>query len=121
MVTVGWIFSRPRKSLDVEMIERLASIGCTIEEIASVVGCCRDTLHRRFSDTLKKGQDTAKVSLRRMQWKSAAMGNVTMQIWLGKNMLGQSNKHEIQSQEAQVIQVVHYGQEVPSRWTDTSN
>lgn len=109
---------RPRKSLDVEMIEKLASIGCTIEEIASVVGCCRDTLHRRFSDTLKKGQDTAKVSLRRMQWRSAATGNVTMQIWLGKNMLGQSNKHEIHGQEATVIQVMHYGDNTPTNWAD---
>ena len=26
-----------------------------------------------------------------MQWKSAESGNVTMQIFLGKNMLGQSD------------------------------
>lgn len=111
---------RPVKKLNAELIEKLAGIGCTVEEIASTVGCCRDTIHRRFSDILKKGQDTAKVSLRRMQWKSAAMGNVTMQIWLGKNMLGQSNKHEICGQETQIIQVMHYGEKLPEQWVKES-
>ena len=31
-----------------------------------------------------------------MQWKSAEKGNVTMQIWLGKQNLGQSDKQEVQ-------------------------
>jgi len=31
-----------------------------------------------------------------MQWKSAQNGNVTMQIWLGKNMLGQRDHNEIE-------------------------
>jgi hypothetical protein len=107
---------RPPKKIDEEMVEKLASIGCTVEEIASTLGCCRDTLHRRFSDILKKGHNTAKISLRRMQWKSAAMGNVTMQIWLGKNMLSQSNKHEIQTLDIQRIQVIHYGNSNACRW-----
>ncbi|MGA8163871.1 MAG: hypothetical protein WB791_02465 [Waddliaceae bacterium] len=109
---------RPKKDIDPQMVEKMASIGCTGDEISAVLGCCRDTLYRRFSDTLKKGQDTAKASLRRMQWKSATMGNVTMQIWLGKNLLGQSNKHEICETEQQIIQVVHYGDQNPKKWSD---
>jgi hypothetical protein len=35
------------------------------------------------------------MSLRRAQWKSAEGGNVTMQIWLGKQWLGQKEQHEI--------------------------
>ncbi len=93
-----------------------AGIGCTGDEIATVVGCCRDTLYARFSDTLKKGQDQAKASLRRMQWKAASAGNVTMLIWLGKNLLGQSSNHEIKGSEQPVIQVIHYGDEKPCRW-----
>ena len=31
-----------------------------------------------------------KYKLRQMQWKSAERGNVPMQIWLGKQILGQS-------------------------------
>lgn len=87
----------PLKDIDQKMVEKLASIGCTGEEIAAVLGCCRDTIYARFSDSLKKGQNQAKIALRRLQWQSATTGNVTMQIWIGKNMLGQSNKHEIQA------------------------
>ena len=32
--------------------------------------------------------------LRQLQWKSAENGNVTMQIFLGKNILGQQDKLE---------------------------
>ena len=34
-----------------------------------------------------------------MQWKAAESGNVSMLIWLGKQMLGQSEKQEIQTTE----------------------
>ena len=35
-----------------------------------------------------------KMRLRQLQWKSAESGNVTMQIFLGKNILGQQDKIE---------------------------
>ena len=50
---------RPQKDIQPEMVEKLASIGCTGDEIATVLGCCRDTLYARFSDSLKKGQHQA--------------------------------------------------------------
>lgn len=102
-------------------IEKLAGNGCTVEEIESVEGCCRDILYRRFSDILKKGHDHAKESLRRMHWKSAAMGNATMQIWLGKNLLGQTNKHEIETTNQQVFEIVYYGHGKPQTWADKSS
>lgn len=111
---------RPPKNIDEEMVEKLASIGCTGDEIAAVLDCCRDTLYARFSDSLKKGQNRAKVALRRLQWQSATTGNITMQIWLGKNMLGQSNKHEIYGQDTRIIQVMHFGEKEPTRWDDVN-
>lgn len=85
---------RPKKELDVNMIEKLASIFCTNEEIATIVGCHSDTLADNFSEYLKKGRDKGKMSLRRMQWEKAQSGNTTMLIWLGKQMLGQKDKLE---------------------------
>lgn len=41
-----------------------------------------------------------------------------MQIWLGKNMLGQSNKHEIQAFDAQTISIIHYGENSPQQWSE---
>lgn len=109
---------RPLKEIDHKMIDKLASIGCTGDEIAAVLGCCRDTLYARFSDSLKKGQNKAKATLRRMQWQSAVSGNVTMQIWLGKNMLGQSSKHEIQTADQQIIKIIHFGEGAPKLWSN---
>lgn len=85
---------RPKKELDTDMIEKLASIFCTNEEISTIVGCHPDTLADNFSEYLKKGRDKGKMSLRRMQWEKAQTGNTTMLIWLGKQMLGQKDKIE---------------------------
>jgi hypothetical protein len=85
---------RPKKELDTNMIEKLASIFCTNEEISTIVGCHPDTLADNFSEYLKKGRDKGKMSLRRMQWEKAQTGNTTMLIWLGKQMLGQKDKIE---------------------------
>jgi hypothetical protein len=40
----------------------------------------------------------------RAQWKSAMAGNTTMQIWLGKQLLGQRDRHEV---DAQVTGDIH--------------
>jgi len=37
--------------------------------------------------------ENGRSSLRRLQWKSATNGNITMQIWLGKQYLGQRDMH----------------------------
>jgi hypothetical protein len=39
-----------------------------------------------------------KIKLRTYQWRSAEKGNVTMQIWLGKQYLGQSDKLQVDEQ-----------------------
>jgi hypothetical protein len=80
----------------------MCGIQCTGEEIASVLGCSYDTLERcckkqqkmKFADYIADKRKKGNVSLRRSQWSSATGGNVTMQIWLGKNVLGQSDKIE---------------------------
>lgn len=82
---------RPPKQIDGELVEKLAGIGCTTEEIATVVGCSKDTLERRYRKRLEGGRSKARASLRRIQFESAMGGNVTMMIWLGKQMLGQSD------------------------------
>jgi hypothetical protein len=40
--------------------------------------------------------EAGKSSLRRLQWKSALGGNVVMQIWLGKQYLGQRDEHAVE-------------------------
>ena len=84
---------RPKKFVDLEMVERLAHIQCTHSEVASALGISVDTLtrHRQFAEVYKRGAEGGRKSLRRMQFESANKGNVIMQIWLGKQYLGQSD------------------------------
>ena len=82
-----------------ETIEKLSAIMCTDEEIASVLGMSVDTLlnsnnRDAFLEHKQIGQSRGKMSLRRMQWATANKGNATMQIWLGKQHLGQTEKQE---------------------------
>lgn len=77
-----------------ELIEKLYSVMCKDDEVEGIIGADIETLKaehniERFSRAQKKGQSMAKNSLRRAQFKSALEGNVTMQIWLGKQILGQ--------------------------------
>jgi len=80
--------------IDVALMERLASIHCTMEEMASILGTSVDTLERRYAENIKAAKDKGKSSLRRLQWAAAQSGNVTMLIWLGKQLLNQREKSE---------------------------
>jgi hypothetical protein len=84
---------RPKKFIDLELVEKLAHIQCTYPEIASTLGVSVDTLtrHPDFAAVYKRGAEGGRKSLRRMQFESANRGNVAMQIWLGKQYLGQSD------------------------------
>lgn len=81
--------ARPVKELNEDQIYELASMHCTMKEIASVMDCSVDTLERRFADLIDKGKDQGRTNLRRAQITCALKGNATMLIWLGKQMLGQ--------------------------------
>jgi hypothetical protein len=83
---------RPKKNIDPKLVFELAKIHCTKEEMASILGCNKDTLYARFSDIMQNGWDEGKASLKRLQWKSAETGNTTMLVWLGKQWLGQKDK-----------------------------
>src|SRR6202011_6244799 len=84
---------RPKKFVDLELVEKLAHIQCTYPEIASTLGVSVDTLqrHKDFAATYKRGAEGGRKSLRRMQFESANRGNIAMQIWRGKQYLGQSD------------------------------
>jgi pyruvate-formate lyase-activating enzyme len=72
----------------------MASWGCKTTEIADWFLCDVGTITGRFSDELTKGRIKLKTNLRQWQIASARGGNVTMQIWLGKQLLGQTDKIE---------------------------
>jgi len=107
---------RPRKEIDYISLDKLCSIQCTGEECAGFMDVSYDTLDRHlkedghvsFADYFKKKSSGGKISLRRTQWKSAMDGNVTMQIWLGKQMLNQkdNSRQEVTGPEGGDIKFV---------------
>lgn len=96
-----------RDKIDQKQFESLCAIQCTEDEILSVLNISKKTLIRwcqetygvDFSTIYAEKRQYGKASLRRLQWKKAEAGSDTMLIWLGKNMLGQTDaiqeKHEI--------------------------
>lgn len=97
---------RPKKAIDEQQVHKLAAIGCSGKEIAAVLGCCRDTLYKRFPTAIKEGHERMKSSLRRAQYKKAMEGNPAILIWLGKQYLGQRDKQELAGSEGGPVQVI---------------
>ena len=91
---------QPRKEIDLKLVYRLALIQCTDEEIAAVLGVSGDVLTDRkkndpaFMEALRGGKANGRRALRRKQWQRAMNGSDTMLIWLGKNLMGQTDKVE---------------------------
>lgn len=78
--------------LDKDMIERLAMIMCSYEEIAMVMDTSVDNLKKRYKDTIEKGRAEGKKGLRRAQYEKAVKDkDVRMLIFLGKNYLSQQD------------------------------
>lgn len=71
-------------------VYKLAAMGCSDREIATWFDVDDNTLRYNFKDIIAKGREELKHNLRRAQIKLALNGNATMLIWLGKNILGQS-------------------------------
>jgi len=93
---------RPKINLNLEELERLSRLNCTMPEISAYFDIPLRTLEDKFTNELEvrnaieKGRATGKLSLRRRQIQiMEETNNPTMAIWLGKQMLGQTDKQEI--------------------------
>ena len=83
---------RPKIQIDESILRNLCEIQCTVKEMAYVLNCSVDTLNRNYSEVIQAGKSQGKIALRRAQWRNALeKNNVTMQIWLGKNVLNQTD------------------------------
>ena len=88
---------RPKKELDKDVIAKLSQIGCTQEEIGSVVGISARTLQRRYADLVAENKNIGKASLRKKLWEKALKGNDKLLIWLSKQELNMRDKIETQN------------------------
>lgn len=90
---------RPKVVIDLETVEKLGQIQCTIRECASFLGIPEGTLKDRpdFSAAWHKGLEVGKISLRRTQFRLAEK-SAGMAIWLGKQYLGQTEKFDFKDE-----------------------
>lgn len=84
---------RPFKQLNEDEVFKLASIGCTYEEMSNWFKVDQVTLLNNYSHIIKEGHAQMKQSVRRkqLQLALAGNGNCSMLIWLGKQILGQKD------------------------------
>lgn len=96
---------RPKVEIDWDYVGKMLEAGSTAVGIAATIGCDEATLYRRCEKDNKIGFSTLSQQkkakgddqLRVQQYKTAMSnksGSVTMQIWLGKQRLGQADKSE---------------------------
>lgn len=81
-----------KNNIDGEQVAKLAERFWTKTEIAAFFNVSERTIRDNFADIFIKGRELGKAKLRDYQLKSVAKGNVTMQIWLGKQYLGQTDQ-----------------------------
>jgi hypothetical protein len=97
---------RPPKLSDdaatLRMISKLAEIQATQREAAGVLGVGESTFTqflgseagKRGRDSWEMGRAAGRANLRKLQWRAAERGSITMMIWLGKQWLEQRDKIE---------------------------
>jgi len=73
-------------------VYRLSALGCSLAEIAVWFGVSESTMRYNFAEYWARGQENIKQRLRAAQIKAALNGNATLLIWLGKNMLNQTDQ-----------------------------
>ena len=94
---------RPKADIDWEEAARLIQAGCKGTEIAAYYGIHKETLYGRcetdlklgFSDFLHQNRSKGDALLLAKQFESALKDKDRgMLIWLGKQRLGQRDKHD---------------------------
>lgn len=99
--------------------DNLCGLHCSIREIASWFDCSEDTIKRgvkrekrmTFEEYRETKLQFGKIAVRRKQMELAQAGDRTMLIWLGKQMLGQTDKQEVGGRDGgpveHVVRVVY--------------
>ena len=85
---------RPLVKMNAEQVEGLAEFGCTMLEIAKFFKCDESTVRKRYKEEVSAGREKMRIKLRQMQFKLAETAPA-MSIFLGKNILNQSDRQSI--------------------------
>jgi len=98
----GRVIGRNKTVIPEEQVLELARLHCTNKEMADFFEVPQSTFKDNFRDIILKGRTETKQRLRKAQLKLALNGDRVMLIWLGKNILGQS-ENQINNIDNQVL------------------
>jgi hypothetical protein len=118
--------ARPAAIIDWNKVDELLEAGCTGTEISSFFGIHPDTLYRKCEADHKIGfafysqQKSAKgeMLIRQKQYDMALAGDRGMLIWLGKNRLKQSDKHDVSHTGTAPVTVVNFSETPQKTWKE---
>ena len=86
---------------------------CTDEEIAAWFKVTTRTIERRrkngaFAEVMDRGKAKCRISVRRQQMTLLEAGNAPIGVWLGKQILGQTDevRHEVNGSVATYLSVI---------------
>jgi hypothetical protein len=89
----------------IEILERMAEIGCTLKEMTYILGVCKDpdTLTKSYGDVIEMGRAKGNWKLRYTQYQKACEGSERLLIWLGKVRLGQREDAPLEDEDNMVL------------------
>lgn len=92
---------------DENQFRLLATAGCTVEEIGAIMEVAPNTIERnpKISQIIIQGKQNLKMNIRKKQIEVGLAGNPQMLIWLGKNLLGQTERIQVDENENKLIEV----------------
>ena len=76
-----------KKNIDVVQLEKLASMHCTMKEMAAFFDCSIDTLERNYAVIIENAREKGKASVRRMMWLHGEKGSTVALKYLITNVL----------------------------------
>jgi len=96
---------RPQKEMDWKLIDSILQFGARLVDCSEICEMSDDSIQRRikeefgltFSEYREKKMSRIRMKLLQKQYDVAMAGNPAMLIWLGKNLLGQSDKTEVKA------------------------
>lgn len=106
-----------KKIIDPIEVQKLASLGMKNSEIADWFDIDDSTLSYNFKQYITKGKLNLIRSLRQAQIQTALNGNPALLIWLGRNLLGQSENPNTTDQN----QILPYSDDDAGITTDSDS
>lgn len=118
---------RKKYNIDWKVVDHYLTCGCSGAQVAAKIGIGSDCLYLRvkeefgvdFSAYMQQKRATGETLVKEAQFDEAVRKrNTSMLIWIGKQMLGQSERQEVAHSGNIPIQIVSYNGKELEPWKD---